>query len=119
MTYGKRLGEAMNLAGFNRPMLAKATGKTVQAIGQCLKGKTGALTAENSAKAASALEVDHYWLATGEGKARPDRAWPFKSFLPAQYYKIDRKYRQDLEDQILGRITREQIELAANDNLGR
>lgn len=114
MSYSERLKEAMKMANFNRPMLAKATGKSVQAIGQCLTGVTGALTAENSARAASAMKVDHFWLATGEGQARPDRAWPFKLFLPEQYDKLDKKYRDDLEDRILGRIHRQQIEKAVN-----
>lgn len=71
MSYGERLAEAMELARVDRARLAKELSVTVQAIGQVLLGKTNSLTADKSAKAARFLRVDHYWLATGEGEARP------------------------------------------------
>jgi len=67
-TYGRRLEQALHLAGSSRKDLCRAIGVTLQALGQVLSGKTKALTSENSAKAARFLRVDHYWLATGEGK---------------------------------------------------
>lgn len=71
-TYGQRLSTAMELARVtDRAKLADALEISVQAVGMVLAGKTRALTAENSAKAARFLKVDHYWLATGEGEARP------------------------------------------------
>jgi transcriptional regulator with XRE-family HTH domain len=71
MSYGKRLDKALTLALKERKELADAIGISVQAIGQVIQGKTAALTAENSAKAARFLKVDHYWLATGEGVPHP------------------------------------------------
>jgi len=67
-TYGRRLEQALHLAGSSRKDLCRAIGVTLQALGQVLSGKTKALTSENSAKAARFLRVDHYWLATGEGQ---------------------------------------------------
>lgn len=72
-TYGERLEEALRLAGCERKALCGAVGITLQALGQVISGKTKALTAENSARAAKFLQVDHFWLATGEGMARPSK----------------------------------------------
>lgn len=69
-TYGERLEEALKLAGRERKELCAAIGITLQALGQVISGKTKALTAENSARAARFLQVDHFWLATGEGSPR-------------------------------------------------
>lgn len=66
-TYGERLEEALKIAGRERKELCAAVGITLQALGQVISGKTKALTAENSARAARFLQVDHFWLATGEG----------------------------------------------------
>ncbi|UPL20219.1 helix-turn-helix domain-containing protein [Alcaligenes faecalis] len=66
-TYGERLEEALRIAGRERKELCAAVGITLQALGQVISGKTKALTAENSARAARFLQVDHFWLATGEG----------------------------------------------------
>lgn len=71
MSYGKRLERALKLAGKERKELADNINVSVQAIGQVIVGKTAALTAENSARAAKFLKVDHHWLATGEGVAHP------------------------------------------------
>ena len=71
MSYGKRLDRALTLAGKERKELANAIGVKVQSIGQVINGQTQALTAENSARAAKFLKVDHHWLATGEGLAHP------------------------------------------------
>lgn len=70
MSYGERLDQALALAGKDRKALAAALGISVQAIGQSVRGP-GMLKADNSAKAAKYLAVDHHWLATGEGEARP------------------------------------------------
>lgn len=109
MEYGERLEEAIKLAKSSRADLAAAIGKSVQAVGQCITGKTGAFTAENSAKAADFLKVDHYWLATGEGQPRPDRAWPFKTFTPEQFYNLSQEVRDEFEDRLLGKIRRQEI----------
>jgi transcriptional regulator with XRE-family HTH domain len=75
MTYAERLALALELSPYKprevRPMLALAIGATTQAISQVLSGSTKALTAENTARAARFLQVDAYWLATGEGAPHP------------------------------------------------
>jgi transcriptional regulator with XRE-family HTH domain len=75
MEYGQRLAFAMELAGLpprgGPSQLARGIGTTPQAIAQVLKGETKALTAENTAKAAKFLNVDWFWLATGNGAAKP------------------------------------------------
>lgn len=70
MQYGERLGKAMELAGKDRSQLAVALGVSSQAVGQVIRGDTSALTAANNARAARFLEVDAFWLATGEGEPR-------------------------------------------------
>jgi transcriptional regulator with XRE-family HTH domain len=106
MTYGKRLNEAMEIAGKTRADLAKALGTSPQAIGQCIRGDTGALTAENSAKAAACCAVDHYWLATGQGKPRPELAWPFELFDNDDYMRVSAEYRARIENELAGEIMR-------------
>lgn len=66
--FGTRLGEAIKLAGKDRQEVADAIGISVQALSQLIIGKSKSATAENTAKAAKALGVDFYWLATGQGK---------------------------------------------------
>ena len=106
MSYGDRLQKAMELSGKSRGDLARALGKSVQAIGQCIRGETGAFTAENSARAAALCRVDHYWLATGDGHPRPDRAWPFDLFGPDEYALVPAEYRKRLENELAGEIQR-------------
>lgn len=69
--YGERLAIALQMAEKDRQQLADGINISVQAIGQVIAGKTKALTAENSAKAARYLGVDGFWLATGIGKPQP------------------------------------------------
>lgn len=71
MTYGSRLKTAITQAKCGRKDLAAAIGISVQAIGDVINGKSNALTAENSAKAAAFLRVSSSWLATGEGEMLP------------------------------------------------
>jgi transcriptional regulator with XRE-family HTH domain len=84
-TYGARLEHALRLSGRERQQLADAIQISVQAIAQVIAGKTKALTAENSMRAAQFLQVNPYWLATGEGDPSPADVqpaqaenWPFK-----------------------------------------
>lgn len=88
VNYGERLDYAIKLAKSSRAAVAEATGRSVQAIGQVIRGDTGALTAENSARAARALGVDHYWLATGEGEAVSRAACPFSQELIEELAKL-------------------------------
>lgn len=66
--FGTRLTKALALADKSQRELAEELGISVQAVGQVIAGKTKAMTAENTARAARFLRVDHLWLATGEGK---------------------------------------------------
>ena len=71
-TYGKRLAHALTLApARTRGELAEHLEITDQAIGAVIRSPTSQLKALNSARAAQYLRVDHHWLATGEGDARP------------------------------------------------
>lgn len=106
MTYGERLDAAIKMANSSRKLLAKAAGVTEQAIGQCIRGETEFLKVESSARAAAFLDVDHFWLATGEGKARPDRAWPFELFSRPDYMMLPQKEREDAENSLAGAIQR-------------
>ena len=77
MTYGKRLKAAIEAAGRERKEVAQACGCTVQNIGMVLTAPAGVdrtLSAATHAKAARFLNVDPYWLATGEGQMRTDAA---------------------------------------------
>lgn len=106
MTYGERLDEAIKMAGSSRKAVAEATGLTVQAIGQCIRGETEFLKVDSSARAAELLDVDHFWLATGAGKARPDRAWPFELFSRSEFLLLPTKDREDAENSLAGAIQR-------------
>jgi transcriptional regulator with XRE-family HTH domain len=107
MNYGKRLEKSIELAKSSRKAVAKAAGVSVQAIGQVIRGETSALTAENHVRAARFLEIDSFWLATGEGKPRPDSVWPFESFLPSQYHALDKSLKLEIEDRLVGAIMRQ------------
>lgn len=109
MSYGKRLEQAIKLAGSSRTKVAEAVKLTPQAIGQCIRGDTEFLKVDGSAKVAAFLDVDHYWLATGEGSPRPDRAWPFTLFLPSQYKKLDQKLRDQVENELAGAVQRQEM----------
>lgn len=67
--FGARLTEALRLAAKERKELAAHLRISVQAVGAAIRD--GKFTASNTAKAARFLRVDWYWLATGEGEARP------------------------------------------------
>jgi len=67
-TYGSRLLIAMEAKNATRKDLATALGVSVQAVGDVLRGKSGAFTAENNAKSAHYLGVNPNWLATGKGQ---------------------------------------------------
>jgi len=106
MSYGERLDHALKLAKTDRKSLGAAISLSVQAIGMVIRGESVALTAENSARAAKFLRVDHYWLATGDGQPRPDEGWPFRAFTSEQFYRLDESLREEIEDRLLGAIVR-------------
>jgi len=110
-TFGQRLELALKLAEKDRSALAEATDLTVQAIGQVIQGKTKALTAENSAKAARFLKVDSYWLATGEGKPRPVGAtvagpdqWPFQRLALDRFLQLTENQQRGIEDSLIKQV---------------
>lgn len=104
--YSDRLNEGMRLAKKSKQNLADHLGISYQAVKKAIDGKTSALNAENSARAARYLGVDSHWLATGEGEPTPRDAWPFETFGPEDYYRLDAKLRLEMEDRLLGAITR-------------
>lgn len=67
MSYATRLQLALDHSKLSRVAFAESIGISAQAVSQVLNGQTKSLSAENSAKAAKELGVDHYWLATGDG----------------------------------------------------
>lgn len=97
-TYGSRLKAALERKNKTKTDLAKAIGRTPQAIGQVINGTTKALTAENNSLAAIYLEVNPNWLATGEGEmlaasssaplGKPVRAHDDEEPLPDAYIQI-------------------------------
>ena len=70
-TYGSRLQAALEKKKASRADLARAIGRSTQAVGQVINGATKALTAENNSLAAIYLGVNPHWLATGEGDMLP------------------------------------------------
>lgn len=72
MSYGQRLQAALDHSGKGRKALAEAIGRSVQAVGDVINGKSKAFTAENNAKAAEFLKVNSFWLATGDGSMVSD-----------------------------------------------
>lgn len=106
MKYGERLAIAIEMAKSSRKLAAAAAGITEQAIGQCIRGETEFLKVDGSAKVAAFLEVDHFWLETGEGKPRPERAWPFQLFSRSDYMLLSQKERDDSENALAGAIQR-------------
>lgn len=106
-TYGERLDHALLLARKSRSSLGRELKISPQAIGQVILGKTRALTAENSARAARFLGVDHLWLATGEGRpelANVDTLWPFPHISPDIYAQLSDAQRAGIEDWVMGQI---------------
>lgn len=104
MSYGERLSQAIEIAKSSRAAVAKAIGISEQAVGQAIRGDTKSHTAENQARICKLLGVDYYWLATGEGKPRPISDWPFSSFLPSQYSRLDPLITAEVEQRLLGAI---------------
>lgn len=51
-------------------------GISVSAVGQAINGRSNAMTAENTLRAARFLHVSPFWLATGEGPMRVDDQTP-------------------------------------------
>lgn len=87
-TFADRLARALEASGKSRGDLARvlrsskgSLGISDSAIGQLLDGSSKSMTAENCARAARFLEVNHYWLATGDGAMRDTYSPSLPSFL--------------------------------------
>jgi len=106
--YKDRLLRAMALAKRTTKDLQKHLGVTYQAMKALEDGKTKALSVENNARAARFLDVDAFWLATGEGEPRPLTPWPFPMILPSQYAQLDADFRRQLENNVVGEWMRVQ-----------
>jgi transcriptional regulator with XRE-family HTH domain len=104
MTYGKRLKQAIELAGTDRAALAADLGVSVQAVGQVITGGrngTQTFTASNNVKAARFLRVDPLWLATGEGDMVSANVWPFALLTPDDVRKLSPKALEIVERQAI------------------
>lgn len=84
-TYGERLAWALERSGKSGAELARQLGVTKSAVYQVTGGQSASLSAPNSAKAAKWLDVDHYWLATGEGSPRPRDLSPMAVDVARQF----------------------------------
>lgn len=69
--YRERLTHALKLSNRTVKDLQLHLDVTYQALKSLSDGKSKALSVENNARAARYLDVDAFWLATGEGQARP------------------------------------------------
>ncbi len=75
MNFAARLRQALEHAGKSDAQLAAHLNLTKQAVWSALKGGRngdGAMSAYNTAKAAAYLNINFFWLATGEGSIDPD-----------------------------------------------
>lgn len=81
--YKDRFCEAMTLSGKTEHELAAALGVTYQAIKKIMIGATKMPRADHSTLAAASMAVDAEWLATGNGKPKSQRVWPFSPELLA------------------------------------
>lgn len=65
-----RMRKALDESKMNASELARKTNVSRATVSLWLNGQTQQLEGENLTRAASALEVDAHWLATGEGAAQ-------------------------------------------------
>jgi hypothetical protein len=107
-----RLREALALASKTAGNLQKELGISPAAMTYLLDGATKSFNAANNAKAARYLDVDAYWLATGEGQPRPQQPWPFPMVLPSQWAQLDADFRRQVENNVVGEWMRLQQQTA-------
>ncbi len=89
-------------------VLQQHLGVTYQAIRKLELGTSKSLSAENNVRAARFLDVDAFWLATGEGQPRPQQPWPFPMILPSQWAQLDADFRRQVENNVVGEWMRVQ-----------
>ena len=56
---------------------------------------------------AEALGVSYKWLLTGTGEMKAPSDWPYETFTPEQYLTLEKSFRDEIEDKLLGAITRQ------------
>lgn len=90
-----RLIQAMKHAGKDEHALAAHLKVTYQAVKKLTDGGSKSMSAENCAKTARYLGVDHFWLATGDGDMVHNdtptvvEIWPFPGINPDEYNSLD------------------------------
>lgn len=85
MTFNDRLLLALDEARLQRADLARHLGVSQAALSQLVKGRTRAMNAENTARAAAFLRVECLWLATGQGPMRSSAFSPMAADLARQF----------------------------------
>lgn len=110
--YKERIEHALKLSDRSKKDLQLHLGVTYQAMKKLDDGKTKVFSAANNARAARFLDVDSFWLATGEGAAQPLQPWPFPMILPSQYAQLDADFRRQLENNVVGEWMRVQQQTA-------
>lgn len=95
-TYGERLGWALEWSGRSGAELARHLGVTKSAVYQVVGGKSAALTAANSSRAARWLGVDHHWLATGEGVSKAASLSPMAIDVAKQFDTVPEAQKKAL-----------------------
>jgi transcriptional regulator with XRE-family HTH domain len=95
--YGRRLVLARQARGVTQHQLSKLTGVSQPTIGSTETQGRGSL---KTAEFAKALNVDAYWLATGEGSMLPNNTWPFETFAAHDISTISKDARVYLEQMV-------------------
>jgi transcriptional regulator with XRE-family HTH domain len=115
-SFGERLDAAIVHSKKTRAELAAKLGVSVQAIGQVVNGDSKTMSAENTVRAARALEVDAYWLATGEGSMSPPQPPLGVMETPATYVVAEGQTEKLLIEfgALLGGIPAERRQAAAD-----
>ena len=118
--FKERLGAAMAHAKMDRATLASRLKVTRVAIDKALDGRSKSMTAENCARTALLLKVNHFWLATGIGSmqntqefpaAEPREAvmasemlrpygWPMQTIKLHEYLRLSERQQGHIEGQI-------------------
>ena len=108
LEHKERIQAALALASKTSVELRKELGISSAAMKFLLEGTTKGFTAANNARAARFLDVDAFWLATGEGRPRPQQPWPFPMILPSQWAQLDADFRRQVENNVVGEWMRVQ-----------
>jgi DNA-binding XRE family transcriptional regulator len=95
--YGKRLALARQVRGVTQHQLSKMTGVSQPTIGSTEAQGRGSL---KTAEFAKALNIDAYWLATGEGEMLVSSAWPFQTFTARDISTIPTEARVYIEQTV-------------------